>query len=235
MKKIVLMLAVVAMAVFYACSNEPDSSELNNSQGKVSKNESLHSRGRGTTKLDSLYEIMITSSRYIDLESARATFIEKLKYKGAIADIDTNEKLLNWVSTNIRVTDFHSYTEAKNELKIITDRSKEVILENLNFYLTLQGDPNPYVSYYDLVNPENANSSTNPCLVACQDSFVSSASSIAQEYSDRVVLAMARCNFFTDSSIDTMNDQLTAAEIGFDIAMDGAKNTLKLCISGCLG
>jgi len=226
MKKISLLLIASIFIGFAACTNEQDT---------VTSKDSVefHTKS-GAISLQSLYNIMTTSTRYISLKGLRSSFVGKMQFKGLMTDINTEAKMLNWIRVNISRTTFASYNQAELEWNNIKSESYTVTTENLEFFSALKAQANPSNSYYNLLQPEYQIAlSENPCTKACQGAFLSTVNSAAQTYSNAVAQAMASWISVNIQSTNNMNSTCSSARINFDIAIDEAANTQQLCLAGC--
>lgn len=106
MKKI---LTVVALSLLlFSCSNESEVAK------EVSINKSTFAK-EGDADLDKLYDNMIKSEAYVVYESLQKDFLNKVNFTGDVSDVDTNEKLLDWINDNLSQTSFKNIEEAKGQ------------------------------------------------------------------------------------------------------------------------
>nr|WP_322625990.1 hypothetical protein [uncultured Flavobacterium sp.] len=117
MKKIFTVIALSLL--LFACTNE---SEVATKEATVNK--SMFAK-EGEIDLDQLYDDMIKSEAYVVYESLQKDFIAKINFTGDVSKIDTNEKLLNWISDNLSQTSFKNIEEAEDQsenLKLAFDK-----------------------------------------------------------------------------------------------------------------
>ncbi|MDV6168642.1 hypothetical protein R1T16_09420 [Flavobacterium sp. DG1-102-2] len=146
MKKFSLFLAATFLVIFAACSNEESTDNNANSRAGFQQKS-------GSSRLDSLYNEMVTSSDYIELKSLRNSFNNKMHYTGPMMDLKPGEEFLDWINANISDTDFISYNQAVAEWRLITDKTLLVFQANLGFYDALAAEPEGSKAYYNhLIN-----------------------------------------------------------------------------------
>jgi hypothetical protein len=125
MKKI---LTVVALSLLlFSCSNESEVAK------EVSINKSTFAK-EGDADLDKLYDNMVKSEAYINYESLQKDFIAKVNFKGNVSEVDTNEKLLTWISDNLSQTSFVNIEEAEGQSENLKLAFYKVYVENEIFF-----------------------------------------------------------------------------------------------------
>jgi len=140
MKKTLLLLSGVAL-ILASCS---DDSPINTSDETLITNESHpKSNARINNKLETLYNAMIVSQEYIDVEISIKNFFTKIHNSSAF---DTEEDLLNWAKTNIASTEFNNYKALEEEWSgIITKQT--VVLTNHHTFFTTVVEEYPDIDY----------------------------------------------------------------------------------------
>jgi len=128
MKKI-LITAIIAITFLCACSNE--------SEQNLSTPSSLSVPQKKGSTLGDLYRKMTESDSYKKLSDSKDIFFAKMNFTGVVEDIDSETKILTWISDNIASTSFRDTKEAESEWNDLKLQQKAIMVENEEFFTLL--------------------------------------------------------------------------------------------------
>ncbi|AXG74014.1 hypothetical protein DVK85_07055 [Flavobacterium arcticum] len=156
MKKIFLfLLGVISLT---SCSNDiqesvtyDDTSIITNS---VNQEQLMLKSASVDSVLKQLYIDMINSQSYIDYDTARVAFYDKLGYDIPDSEMDLGNKMLGWIQSNITQTGFLNYQEAVDKHEDVVALGIAAIQANYSFYKYLAGAaPNVLAPILDELQP----------------------------------------------------------------------------------
>ena len=216
MKKI--LLTAIAVAFLWACSNESEQHQ------KVPDSLSIDQK---STSLGDLYNTMVQSSSYKIFHNAQKTFSQKMNFTGAVGDIDSETKILTWISNNINSTSFTNFQNATNSWADLKSKQKNVMTENAAFFSLLHNSGKD--SLYPIIHEPYV-----PVTTGCQEDcntlnegcegFADAYFSAGLEYASGY---LANGNF---------NAALTIAVVSFvdyTYIMAGCQSSHTECLKGC--
>lgn len=131
MKKLSLFIVAILFAV--ACSTDNQETNVNDA------NTVTASTKREGVDLSELYNSMIQSRSYNEFIEAADSFSSKMNFDGVSTDIDTEDELLGWISTNISKTTFRNYYQAVDEFDNVKRLSQVNLENNYSFFAGLTG------------------------------------------------------------------------------------------------
>ncbi|KAF2519208.1 hypothetical protein E0W68_05400 [Flavobacterium salilacus subsp. salilacus] len=166
MKKTFFAIFVLFLSI--SCSNESTEQEAN--QTELTSDYQLKSGGHD---LETLFNAMISSQDYIDLESKTQSFTQKMNYNGDIADIDNESKMMSWISTNIHTTSFVDYNEAVNEYGSIVSTAEKVVSANTTFFSEYAQIDHDDTTIFIPWQPESPTNPASNCVKDCWDFYES--------------------------------------------------------------
>jgi len=143
MKKVLMLLIGCFLVILAACTHE-DSTDFNTGTRAFQQKS-------GGSKLDSLYTVMKTSSRYIDLQVLRQDFSKKMNFTGDAATLKKENDFLDWINNNLSNTGFTDYKEAINDWNKMKVETGLLIGENIDFYYALAAEPKGSTVFYDIL------------------------------------------------------------------------------------
>lgn len=169
---------LIGLLLIVSCSSDQDETTI--TDANASNNSS---QTKALSKLESLYNAMVNSQDYIDYDDAVESFVAKMKFSGVSSQIDTETKMLNWISTNIGSTGFTSYIDAENEWGNIKTLGETVILNNKPFFAELSiSTRQDFVVLLPEIEP--GVQPTNACMEGCKSSFLAAVASVAENFAD---------------------------------------------------
>lgn len=197
----------------YSCSDEQASEQA--------QTETTLKSGSPTTI--SLYDAMIKSQKYNQLESMKTAFRSKMNYNGTGSVLNTEQKLFAWINTNIAITGFSSYNAAIGEWNAIKQLNRAIFAENQQFFDSLRREANPQLVFYNLVNPQQP-LGDDPC--GCESDFTSTVNAAASTYASAATSAL--------NSSTGNGEAYEAAQATFMLAVWDADWNLFLCTINCM-
>lgn len=111
---------------------------------------------------------MTHSESYLVAEEKTHTFVTKMNFSGDTSIINTEAKMLSWISANLTSTDFASLLEAETEWEDIKDLRYVIYQENEDFYHFIQSDEDRYIKLL-----QETNSQSSGCGGSCLDNYTS--------------------------------------------------------------
>jgi len=142
MKKILMLCSI---AFILSCSNDSDVKNeylnTNESLNVQSKSGSSVETPKVEDDIDQLFYDYINSEDVINTNTIQNEFNEKLNFKGDYNQINTHEKLTNWVRSNIHLTEFSDVESAITEINYVTNLVKTEYTKFSGFYHYIENAP----------------------------------------------------------------------------------------------
>lgn len=162
MKKIFLAAIVIAMTI--ACSTEATQQEVNEIKFNTDQ--------KADDDLETLFNNMVSSQAYIDLQAKSKAFAIKMNYTEDIDDLLSENEILTWISSNLSTTNFIDFKSAMSEYDDIKASANTVATANKLFFnkfgLSDPSTPGTFQPWKPQVPPtEVAN-----CTKLCWDNYV---------------------------------------------------------------
>lgn len=217
MKKLSLFIVAILFAV--ACSTDNQETNVNDA------NTVTVSTKREGVDLERMYQDMINSASYLAFKDASGTFARKMNFDGALSDIDTDAKILSWISNNIAKTSFANFEAAEREFETVQVLSRTAVDDNMAFYRALDGET-PERIIEVIGSPEPPIVSTG-CPTCIKD-FNSSMVSITGQFVGHVMVALASVPTEGGAAASI---KLASAQLAFSVAAEHlAQEFIKCCI-----
>lgn len=216
MKKVLFL--ALGLMLMVSCSNDAETTSFNQDSSSLQPKST-------TATLEDLYDSMIQSQSYKNAESARNAFISKMNFNGTTSDVQTEAKLLFWISSNISRTTFTNYSAAVTEWENVKDLNYIAFEDNRLFFETLKGkDPS---AFQDLLNPIEA-----PYSDECDcEGLLDICGDMAQEeYSSNVSSAV---NSLNGTNGDEVSGAVAQAKVIYDLTTDVCADQYLDCVLSC--
>ncbi|GGB67240.1 hypothetical protein GCM10007424_04040 [Flavobacterium suaedae] len=209
-----------------SCSSDQDETTI--TDANASKNSS---QTKALSKLESLYNTMVSSQDYIDYDDAIESFVAKMKFSGSSSQIDTEAKMLNWISTNIGSTGFTSYIDAENEWNSIKAQRETVILNNKPFFAELSiSTRQDFVILLPEIEP--GVQPTNACMDECRATFDAIVDAAQDDFGDS--LQLGANDFGMSGDGQTFSRLMAIEKITLTVTVEMAAGEYADCLIGCL-
>lgn len=209
MKKLSLLILGLTFTLSLSvssCSNDLDNSPKEDSSV-------IDFQLKSGNDLKTLYDAMVASQDYIEYEIAVKDFSAKMRFDGQSSDIDTEAKLLSWISTNISDTGFTNFTEAQDKWDDIVARGEILVDDNESLFLEIG---NNTAGDFQAILPEpGVEPAANPCQEACASAFNSTMASVMSEFTSAVQAA---------SDAFTLHGNGHALAVSFGLAITDFRN-----------
>ena len=112
-----------------------------------------------------------------------------MNFDGALSDIDTDAKILSWISNNITKTSFTSFEVAQSELETVQSLSRAAVDNNIAFYRALDGEtPERIIEVIGTPDPPIVSTARPTCVKALNKSISTLTSQFAGEVAGAVAL-----------------------------------------------
>jgi hypothetical protein len=215
MKKI--LIATIGIFFLFACSNDSETTNQN------------HSNMRGGSLLADLYDDMVNSASYITYDTAHKNFIAKMNYDDNPAAIDSEDKLLSWISLNISKTGFADYTSAKTEWENVKYKFEVMATDNHAFFSEFHNSTNPAGDIIQLIGTPELPVSTSSCEDNCISEYSSSMAAIGTAYGN----AFAAAYNASENGNPKASTMFSGAKITRDLEIEIADGVLAMCMYQC--
>lgn len=218
MKKFSLALALFVLT-FVACTTD--------SQDTATDTEMITKNTSGNATIDALYNSMINSAQHIAYKKAQKAFLDKTKYTGNFATINTSAKLITWIGQNLRNTKFTSASAAQAELNNVRGLYNASVSANMNFYNAIGAQPNPGHMWGELTTSSWPN--LNPC--GCLGNFFISINNNGIAGEAAMDIACGEISVGNPNGLEMGFDAINA----WEAADNAALATYNACIAACFG
>lgn len=214
MKKTILLL--LSFFVVVSCSDNQE----------VSEPTSPHSTARiARADLQLLYDNMINSQDYKNLETAQDIFFDKMNFTGSNADLESLGTL-GWVQANISDTDFISEAAAELEYENLLALTGIVLDNNTDFFDAFLDEDN-HPDLIEIMSPPTT-IYEDPC--GCESAFNACKKGVDIEYAKATKLAKEAEGIVSAKAYKKMMTDANTAKQNGKFSCNRAKD---LCISGC--
>ena len=223
MKKIFLFL--LGITFLTSCSSDTqesvtydDTSIVTNS---VSQEQLMLKSASVDPVLKQLYIDMINSPSYINYDTARVAFYEKLGSTIPDSEMDADNKMLAWIQNNITQTGFQNYQEAVDKHDDVVALGIAAIKDNLTFHEYLAGTaPGALTPILDELEPV-----PTECK-ACIKAYNNCVSIANSEYGDAMQQA---CQSFTSGGGSYNVANYLEYQRATERAYDDMSRSVKIC------
>jgi hypothetical protein len=215
MKKILFTVSTILFVLISCSDNEQETDSTN-----------THSSSRVIPEADLrvLYENMVNSTDYKNLDLAEEQYWNKMSYTGDGSDLENGG--LGWIAANLSHTGFTTLSEAENEYENILTLTGIVAASNTEFFAAF-GDEGNHHTLTLIMNPPPT-TTEDPC--GCNSANTACKNGVENKYQKAMALANDAKPVVSSKAYNKM---VSDAKNGKRFGLGICSQSLTYCLDGC--